>query len=45
MSGTRYGEALQKLPSGRPIKVPVARKYLFNKSCVPSAILVLNAKF
>ena len=34
---------LQKLPSGRRIKVPLARKNVFKKSFIPSAVAVLNA--
>ena len=37
-------QAFQKLPSGRRLKVPLAKKNLFKKSFVPSAILILNAK-
>ena len=35
-------QAFQKLPSGRHLKVPLAKKNLFKKSFVPTAIL--NAK-
>ena len=38
-------ESFQKLPSVRRIKVPLAKTNLFNKSFIPSAILILNAKF
>ena len=38
-------DAFQKLPSGRRLKVPLAKTNLFKKSFIPSAILVLNAKF
>ena len=38
-------EAFEKLPSGRRLKVPLAKKNLFMKSFIPSAILILNAKF
>ena len=34
--------AFQKLPSGRRIKVPLARKNVYKKSCVPTAVAVLN---
>ena len=37
-------QAFQKLPSGKRLKVPLAKKNLLKKSCVPSAILILNAK-
>ena len=37
-------QAFQKLPSGRRLKVPLAKKNIFKKSFVPSAILILNAK-
>ena len=37
-------QAFQKLPSGRRLKVPLAKKNLLKKSFVPSAILILNAK-
>ena len=36
-------EAFQKLPSGRRINVPLAKKNLIKKSFIPSAILILNA--
>ena len=36
-------QAFQKLPSGRRLKVPLAKKNLYKKSFVPSAILILNA--
>ena len=38
-------EAFQKLPSGRRLKVPLAKKNLFKKSFIPSDILIVNAKF
>ena len=38
-------DVFQKLPSGRCLKVPLAKKNLFKKSFIPSAILILNAKF
>ena len=41
-------EAFQKLPSGRRVKVPLAKKNLFHKSfivIIPSVILIVNAKF
>ena len=38
-------EAFQKLPSGRHLMVPLARKNHFKKSLILSAILTLNAKF
>ena len=38
-------DAFQKLPSGRRLNVPLAKKNLFKKSFIPSAILILNAKF
>ena len=31
-------EAFQKLPSGRRLKVPLAKKNIFKKSFIPSAI-------
>jgi len=31
-------DVFQKLPSGRRLKVPLAEKTLFKKSCIPSAI-------
>ena len=37
-------QAFQKPPSDRRLKVPLAKKNLFKKSFVPSAILILNAK-
>ena len=37
-------QAFQKLPSGRRLKVPLAKQNIFKKSFVPSAILILNAK-
>ena len=37
-------QAFQKLPSGRRLKVPLAKKNILKKSLVPSAILILNAK-
>ena len=39
-----FSQAFQKLPSGRRLKVPLAKKNLVKKSFVPSAILILNAK-
>ena len=38
-------DAFQKLPPGRRLKVSLANKNLFKKSFIPSAILILNAKF
>ena len=38
-------DAFQKRPSGRRLKVPLAKKNLFTKSFIPSGILILNAKF
>ena len=38
-------DAFQKLPSRTRIKDPQGKKNLFNKSFIPSAILILNAKF
>ena len=38
-------DAFQKLPSGTRLNVPLAKKILFKKSFIPSAILILNAKF
>ena len=38
-------DAFQKRPSGRHLNVPLAKKNLFKKSFIPSAILILNAKF
>ena len=37
-------QAFQKLPSGRRLKVPLAKKNLIKKSFLPSTILILNAK-
>ena len=37
-------DAFQKLPSGRRLKVPLAKKNLLKKSFIPSAVLILNAK-
>ena len=37
-------QAFQKLSSGRRLKVSLAKKNIFKKSFVPSAILILNAK-
>ena len=36
--------AFHILPSGRRLKVPLARKILWKKYVIPSAILMLNAK-
>ena len=38
-------DAFHKLPSGRRLKVPLAKKNLFKKSFIPSPILILNGKF
>ena len=38
-------DAFQKLPSGRRLKVPLAKKNLLKKLFIPSAILILNARF
>ena len=38
-------DPFQKLPSGRRLKVPLAKRNLIKKSFIPSAILILNAKF
>ena len=38
-------DAIQKLLPGRHLKVPLAKKNLFKKWFIPSAILILNAKF
>ena len=35
----------QHLPSGRRLKVPVAKKNVYKKSFIPTAVSVLNAKF
>ena len=38
-------DAFQKLPSGKRLKVPLAKKKLFKKLFTPSPILILNAKY
>ena len=35
----------QHLPSGRRLKVPLAKKNVYKKSFIPTAVSVLNAKF
>ena len=38
-------ESCHKLPLGRYLKVPLVRKSIFTKLFIPSAILIMNAKF
>lgn len=38
-------ERFQKLPSGRRLKVPLAKKSIFKRSFIPSAVSVLNQHY